>query len=54
MQETALDFIGIVKEVSPITDIKLKTQETKAKRTIDLIDNSVASGISISLTIWGE
>ena len=31
LQETALDFIGIVKEVSPVTEIKLKKGDTKPK-----------------------
>ncbi len=47
VQEGSVDVIGIVNAISEITEVKLKTGNSKAKRTIDILDNSVKEGMLI-------
>lgn len=54
VQEGTVDILGIVYSLSDITDVKLKSGQTKPKWTIDILDNSKESGISIQMTIWGD
>lgn len=47
VQEGSVDVIGIVNSISDVSEVKLKTGNTKAKRTIDILDNSVNEGMLI-------
>ncbi len=54
IQEGSVDVIGIVNSISEVTEVKLKTGNSKAKRVIDILDNSAKEGMLISFTIWGD
>jgi hypothetical protein len=46
-----VDLLGIVYDGAPIEPVKLKSGETKSKRTFTLFDDSTAA---IEVTIWGD
>jgi hypothetical protein len=45
----SIDFIGVVKELGQVGEIKLKTGDTRIKRQVVLLDDSTDDGRSINL-----
>ncbi|KZT69815.1 replication factor-a protein [Daedalea quercina L-15889] len=50
-KDSVCDVIGIVKEVTPLTEIISKAGKTLQKRELTLVDRS---GYAVRLTLWGK
>ncbi len=53
-QEGTVDVLGIIHTMSAVSDVKLKNGTSKPKKSIEIVDNSLTSGVSITFTIWGD
>jgi len=51
MANVVIDIIGIVVDLGPVGNIKLRTGENKDKRNIVICDDT---NYSISITLWGD
>jgi replication factor A1 len=49
--KSSVDVIGIITDVSPLSQIKLKNGDEKDKRTITIMDNS---NTAVDITFWGN
>ena len=48
--KSSVDIIGLVTDVTPVTQVKLRSGEEKDRRTITIADDS---GSSVDITFWG-
>jgi len=51
MQNVTIDILGIVVDVGPVGNLKLKTGESKDKRNLVIGDDT---NYSIAVTLWGD
>jgi len=51
MANVAIDVIGIVVDVGPVGNLKLKSGENRDKRNLVIGDDT---NFSISVTLWGD
>lgn len=51
MANVTIDVIGIVIEVGPVGNLKLKSGETREKRNLVIGDDT---NFSITVTLWGD
>lgn len=51
MQGAAVDAIGVILDVSPLSNIMTRTGQSRDRRNITIVDENA---VSIQITLWGN